>query len=112
METNEEITGPQPAPTTPPPAPQARASRRPFNWIALAGFVVSFMSFSIGIFNLRWGVGLIIACVGLLLSALSFRRPRGRAWAVGGIFIAVLFIVLTFVLSKVLGLPVTRIIGL
>ena len=82
--------------------------RRTSNPLAVAGFVVSLLSFSIGVLNLAWGYGLIAAVAGLGLSVGSMWRRGGRVWGVGGIVIAALFLLLTLTLSAVLGLPLSR----
>lgn len=91
---------------TPAPAPApAEAPARRFNYPAVAAFVLSLLSFSIGVFDIRWMWGLIFAVVGLALGIFGVTRSGGRGWGVAAILVSALFIVLTWVLSMLLGIP-------
>ncbi|MBD5214458.1 MAG: hypothetical protein HDS75_06550 [Bacteroidales bacterium] len=86
--------------------PAADASRQP-NYLAIVGFILSLMSFSVGMFNLPWGVGLVGAIIGLGLSVLALFRGGRRLWAIVGIILSVFFLLLTLALSLALGLSLS-----
>lgn len=91
----------------------SKQSGAKINWLAPAGFFVSFMSYSIGILNLRWGIGLLMAIIGLVISIRSFWvRGKGREWAVGGIILSTLFLIFTIILWIILKMPFFSFIGL
>ncbi|MDE5607513.1 MAG: hypothetical protein K2I64_01115 [Muribaculaceae bacterium] len=87
--------------------PPRTGSRRPADILAIVGFIVSLMSFSIGLLNLPWGVGIVGALIGLVLSVWALCRRSRRLWAVAGIILSVLFLLLTLLLSIALGLPLS-----
>ncbi len=87
------------------PAPRER--RTSADILAVAGFVVSLLSFSIGLFNLPWGFGIVGAVIGLGLSVWALCRHSRRLWAIAGIILSVLFLLLTLLLSVALGLSLS-----
>lgn len=97
-----------PVASVPEPAPRGFAVSRV---LAVAGFIISLLSFSIGIFDWPWRCGLILAVVGLVCSVAGICRRGARGWALAGIIISLLFIMLTFLLSKILGFSLSAFLG-
>lgn len=85
---------------------QPAAKRRsPARYFAIASFPLSLSSFSIGIFDFSWLLGLVLAAAALISAVIGLTRPGARGWAIAGLLVSLLFITLTWILSTLLGLP-------
>jgi hypothetical protein len=72
------------------PSPLSPTPRQPLNGLAIAGFVC-------GIFGLvtSWVfIGLPFSITGLVLSAIGMRSRRGKEWALAGLVVSILGILL------------------
>ncbi len=92
IEPEQSAPAPEPAPVREESAPQEQAAVLRYNRMSVAGFILSCSSLVISFFGLNALVGLIFSTVGL--SELRFVEERGKGFAVAGIAIAIVSLII------------------